>query len=616
MYDDEVLTALRGWTQKIVSTLQSDVAHLDVYVFGSLVNIQGRGFSKKASDLDLLLILESDDPAHRLHVLDRLAPLVGQLDDLLRKVMGREDPEPLVSATVATKFEVDQGIHKDRNSKIFFAARSFLALTSVNEELVQVGNALEKDLLMEYFIGWTVLARTQSKRNWYLRKEARGYEFGGALPLPKDLLRSAYATGRLTAGDREAFAEADDIAKGLQFLKKELEERYSRHAEAKQLLDMVETTRPGGRAEPRPVPGRLLQYAWELLTTCAQTAITLQRAKRAAAKNRFAAASVKQELEDYQATSLVAIDTAIELYRGDDLVVGGDIPIAIDRKYRPDIHEMETYDPGQRAMLVAEWPDLVREFVDPKIEDSAFPRSECKVGFTRLEYSQRGIGDRPRLAVRPLTYWLVRHFNKEIAANLNQSQRHKRVRRECLEHLLVAAEDFKMECPSALYVELAVITSDRRIPVFIKSVKHSVLSRQARNEVLTCGPEYGLVWKRHIAEGPQGPVLNVGAAILEGLNDEIRVQPDEVEEWKILSLALQCVHLNTALVGVVRLRLSQTELMARLRNLRYHQIDKFISDMEIPDTIQADFGHDKWHVTGLLRLDLAASTMGVSRIGE
>jgi predicted nucleotidyltransferase len=622
MYDEEVLTALRGWTQKIVSTLAPDARLLQVHVFGSLVNIQGRGFSKKQSDLDLLVTLDSDDPAHRLQFLDRLAPDIHQLEDLLRKLMGRTDREPLVSATVATKFEIDQGIHKDRNSKIFFASRSFLPLISVTEELVQVGNALEADLLTEFFIGWTVLAKAQSKRNWYVKREARDYEFDGPLPLPKDLLRSAYATERLTEGEREAFGEVDDMAKGLQFLKKELEERYTRADEANALLNMLESTRPGGRGERRPVPARLVQYAWELLATCAQTAIMLQRAKRATTKNHFAARTVREELERYQATNLVAIDTAIELYRGDDLVVGSDIPVAIEGKYRRDLHEMEAYDPTQRAMLIAEWHDLVQELLQTKLEDKASPRSECKVGFTRLDYSHRGIGDRPTLAIRPLTYWVIRHFNKEIAANMNQSQRHLRIRREFLERLLVAAEDFKMECPSALYVELAIITSDGRVPVFIKSVKHSVLSRQARNELFTCGPEYGLVWQRHVTEGPNGPSLKVGNAILEGLYDEFGIEASDVDDWKLVSLALQSVHLNTALAGVVRVRLSQAELTARLtdkrhKDLKYHnELQTFLSASQIYDTIQADFGQSRWHTTGLLRLSLAANMMGVSYVAH
>lgn len=259
--------------------------------------------------------------------------------------------------------------------------------------------------------------------------------------------------------------------------------------------------------------------------------------------------------------------------------------------------------------MVSEWPTEVQKHLRDRFGKEGSERSECKVGFARLDYSARGVGDPLVLSIRPLTYWVTRQFNKEIA--IRKDLHHARMRAEYTKRLLCSAEDYQCECPSALYVELAVITADRRIPVLFKAAKHSALSVRAGTEIRTCGPEFGFVWAKHVAEVDGAHQLRVEQAIHDALFEEFKVAPGEIDSWQIGSLAIQSAHLNSALLGVVTLILSETELRQRLAHAKYHsEADGFLSKNQLFDRVQSDFDKGLWHATGLLRLTLAAQFLG------
>jgi hypothetical protein len=96
-----------------------------------------------------------------------------------------------------------------------------------------------------------------------------------------------------------------------------------------------------------------------------------------------------------------------------------------------------------------------------------------------------------------------------------------------------------------------------------------------------------------------------------GLFDEFRVKPSEADCWMINSLAIQAAHLNSALVGIVRLTLPEAVLRKRLVNAKYYSgVEVFLSENQLFNRVQADFGEGLWHATGLLRLTLAAQFLG------
>ncbi len=452
MFDQEVLTALRGWAANLP---KSDI--VGAYVFGSLVNAKGQAFSRPSSDIDLLLVMEESEPSEKLGALRKLVPHADLLEHVVRGILGRNEGEAITSITPVTKFELDQGIHKDRNSRIFFASDVFLPLVQATETTVQVGNALADDLLAEYFPAWTVIANAQEQRNKFLRKgipAGRGLrDFDSSVyVLPKDLLRNAYAADCLIEHRDPAYGDVDDTARGLTFIRRELEVRSKQSDEAADLLRLIDSNRPGGRGAPRSVSAELLLYAWEVISSCAQSAVMCLRAAPALRRSSFAAPDVARELVHYQATHLACVGAAIELYRGTDLISKPTIPVVATHRYRPDLHEFTRLDTEQLELLVSEWPTPVQEHLRGRFRKGGSEQSQCKVGFAGLDYSARGVGDPPVLSIRPLTYWVTRQFNKEIA--IHKDAYHTHMCAGYLKRLLCSAEDYQCLCPSALYVEL------------------------------------------------------------------------------------------------------------------------------------------------------------------
>lgn len=612
MYDTKTLSALRGWAQGIKYNFAPSLT--DAFVFGSLVNGSGRAFSPTHSDIDLILVTDEEDPSERLKLLMALRPKVVELEDLLKAAMSRSASEPITSTTVVTKFELEQGIHKDRNSREFFSTAGYLPITYFAECPTQIGGELAHDLLTDFFPAWTAIAIVQGQRNKFLRRTASGgwafVDFrSDVYVLPKDMLRTAYAVECIAGNKKETFQNVDDIASGIDFVKRALKERKDQTNEADELIRLVESNRPGGKGEIKDVPAALVLYAWELLAICAEAALNARRNFPAVTRSKYAAKEVSEELLRLQSPHLHCVDTAVELYQGPDLVPAPSIPIDVTRRYSRDLYEIVKLDESQLSLLASEWPADVAGHLKARFGNEGSERSECKVGFERLDVSSRGVGQAPKLSVRPLTYWVTRQFNKEIA--IHKDTPHRRLRAKYAERLFHTAEDFHCECPSALYLELAVITSDGRIPVLVKASSQSALSVRAGGGVRTCGPEFGFVWAKHVAEADGGYQLRIESALNDALRDEFGVIPSEVASWVVNSLAIESAHLNSALLGVVTLTIPEADLANRLaRTLKYHSaVEGFLSKHELLDRVQSDFGKGFWHATGLLRLTLAAQKL-------
>lgn len=320
---------------------------------------------------------------------------------------------------------------------------------------------------------------------------------------------------------------------------------------------------------------------------------------------RFAADPVNQELSRLGATDLEAVDMAIQLYRGEDLVQNGFIPVEIRPHLEMSLYEFKSFSETNLDRLALEWPTSIQEYLRSRHGGDGSSDSQCKVGFSGLSYSQTGI-DRPvKLAVRPLAYWVTQQFNKEIAAH-PENAKLQRLRDEFAKTLFRSAEDFNCSCPSSLYLELAVITSDEYIPQLLKQTKHSVFGKRKGDPVATCGVELGFSWKNHIDESSGRPMLNIEKAVYESLQSELQIAVEDIAGWSIGSLAIQHAHLNTAILGVVRLRLTRGELLDRLNrpNKYFHDSPVFLSRKEAILSIQADRGTGKWHQTALMRLQL------------
>ena len=596
-----VLAILQGWAAELPSNIDQSIE--ECYVFGSLVNMEGGAFHPQRSVIDLIIVTTESNPQQLVQLLIKLVPKVDELEGLLKKRLDRQNNAPITDITLVTSFEQEEGIHKNRDSRIFFALQAFLPLIQPADQLQDMGDALADDLIVDFpaFSAWTVIANAQSQRYKFFRRGRDGklVDYDGVHVLPKKLLRKAYAVSLLERENpRPDFSKEDDLFAGLSFLMKELEQEAAEGVqEAETLLRLLQSNRPGGRGELKPVEINLLLYAWELIRHRAQRSLMQHRAKKSQNKNAYAAQWVLEELTRYQAQSLQCIDTAIKLYSGTDLVGSQPtIPITINSRhpYNRDLHEIESLDQDQLDKLSKEWPDDIQKHLQARFGKEGSNRSECKVGFERIDFSKRGLGEQPSLSIRPLTYWVTRQFNKELSILQNSS--HRELRREYAERLFVSAEDFYCECPSQLFLEVAIITKNNRVPVLLKSAVQSVMAKEGKAQTIrTCGPEHGFVWSRHVEEASGKAHLNIEKALQNSLENELGIVASEILSWEVSSFAIQHLHLNSALLGVVKIDLSSIALEQRLKKTAKYLagVEKFLNKHQLFDQIQEDFGHRK-----------------------
>lgn len=611
-FDQAVLTSLRGWAVELTHSTNNDVSA--VYVFGSLVNSEGRAFSHELSDIDLIIAIGDISPDERQSLFIAIKREVHGLEVMLSSLMNRDPSEEITSCTIVNRFELEQGIHKDRNSRIFFAASSFLRIDVLEDCLSQIGNALAPDLLGENFTAWTSLANAQSFRNKYLRCSANGHrgqsDFDSqTMKLPKDLMRSAYAAECFRRGTDTAFANVDDTARGLRFIEKILEGREDSSEIAREFLSVLESNRPGGKGRRLPVRSNFLLYAWDIVGEALKSTLLERRLERVMKHQRFAATETKDELIRHNATHLLCVDGAVQLYRGDGIQTDKNLSVLVSHRYSRDLYELSDVSADDVARLASEWPLPINRFLLSRHGKEGSTASNCKVGFHKLDYSETAIdtaaNNTAKLHIRPISYWVTRNFNKELAKrNQNETET---LKREYFERLVCSAEDFMCQCPSQLFVETAIVTSDRQIPIFSKRTPFSVAGVRSGGEVLTCGPEYGFEWSKHVRESSTGATLDIEGAIKDSLSIEFGIDSNAVKGWRIQNLAIQTIHLNTSLLGIVMLNVSQAELQRQFAGQKYHsELLEFISVEQAFDRIQSDFGKKIWHPTGLMRLSQVA----------
>jgi hypothetical protein len=591
---------------------QFGLAMSGLFLHGSLVNNGGSGFATESSDVDVLVTTPLSRTRERVDFVRKLHSEMQRVEEQLRSLLSVRTFYPVASVCVATQFELDEGIHHSRNSRMAFSADAYFPLLSKDISLVRVGEQLKEDLMRLYFPAWTILAEAQYHRSHYagsfpLPEHPHEEVFDGHLPLPKDLLRTAYLFSCLEDRGDPAMVSEDDIANGLTRIVRLLDDASKVDSEALELLRFLQTHRITRRV-PLPVRADQLLYLWELL--CTETETTLKRLRLDSDKKNFmyAADIVTQDLARFNTTDLTVVDTAVALYKGVDLLRGSRMPLNILRHFEMELYQFSTFVEENLMRLTLEWPPDIQQYLISRLHEQGSSDSQCKIGFAGITYSQTAIDQPTRLTVRPLTYWVTQQFNKEMAVHPDHVDL-KRLREKYSHKLFACTEDFYCECPSSLYLEMATITADGMIPRLSKTTKHSVLGKRRGEPVLTCGIEWGFSWDNHVERDAKGTWLNIEKALFEGLSKELFIEQPEVDRWSVTCLAIQHAHLNAALLGVVRLKLTSGELMDRLRGPEKYFHSPSPSDFERIDqalvTVDKWRGTGKWHQTALMRLTLA-----------
>ena len=152
---------------------------------------------------------------------------------------------------------------------------------------------------------------------------------------------------------------------------------------------------------------------------------------------------------------------------------------------------------------------------------------DTKIGLLQIRRPVTRINQPLLLRVAPLNYWVVQEFNRRMIGK-ERDEELLSIRRENLRDILCSPDSIDFLCPSALHVQVSIITSDNKLVILEKNRNLSVL---AKNKLRwTCTLEEGLVWKRDAINGG----LDFVGAVKYGAKTELQIDASEIEEIKFL----------------------------------------------------------------------------------
>lgn len=219
-----------------------------VYLFGSAIYLAGDQFDDQQSDLDIVVVFESDlDATDRVDRLITLRDLKANLELELIPGLHRENcVDPGISVVPITKRELQANIHKS-GARRFFDKNIFFDLSAEKQSisLPDAGVGTLPDETRQ------ALEYAQKIRNQFLAVSANGIggieAFDSVDPLPKSLARVA-AQLSPDAKDGEWY----DTRHGLEHLWAELSRRRSETAQLRALYRKL-SIRRGGRGRRQPL---------------------------------------------------------------------------------------------------------------------------------------------------------------------------------------------------------------------------------------------------------------------------------------------------------------------------------------------------------------------------
>lgn len=614
--------------QSVLNQWSTDVTDLGivngVYLYGSLLRQQS--FVPGRSDIDLLVELPSASTLEqRLQLLSTLKGEADRLETLLRdafdgfRIAGR-----LASISTATAYELENGIHFARNASNAFAALAFRPLPALTVDAiaserreVSVGNRLTHEFLEVGFPAWNVISYYQGLRNDYVNGSIDlDKRVQGVWP-SKEVARGAYELLRLRddSGQADEYGRDAVVMGTAEAVHAVAGEARQSHPELVQLVD--------------PKKRGLVHYKvrhdllmWDLLAREAQALATDLIGKKAMMAMRGANTAFFRELVEARATTHLAVDNSLRLVAlsGRSLADGWPCEILRSNSSTEPEYTFSELDFENLSRIAAEWPDDIRQvLLDTARDDCRDGRSEfvskTKVAFCGIDLSQLEVQPErmPKLSIRPLSYWIVRSLNFQIAMRPTDERLQKLRRRYLRELAQSGSHEYRWDWPSQLFVELVVILSDGYVPRLEKLGSPMAVKEGA--PVYTCGPELGLDWKNDLKRLADGTgLLDVQSAARRSVQQELGAELT-IADLSFFSLAIQQAHLNTGVLGCVWL--DQTRYgfgkifeQNRLRRARegvraFGEDVRFISTDAIGDEITKGSNTNKWHQSALMRLHLA-----------
>lgn len=314
----------------------------------------------------------------------------------------------------------------------------------------------------------------------------------------------------------------------------------------------------------------------------------------------LASPEVKESLIQFDNHEVFAVDNGIMLYLPPHFGVlrSEDIEVVITGESSFPLY---LNDPEEKLLLrycVKTDQKQIEGYLRRRAKMGATGKFRTKVGLTRIEKPNPRVGGLLRLHVSPLSFWTVQEFNRRMLDFPDDEI--MEMKRVSLEGIFTSHSEVDILCPSALYVEVALITSDKKLVILEKNTDLSPLA--ARGFRWTCALEEGLEWSQFQTK------LDLGRIVRAGAKTELGLKDDEIISVDFYGLALEHTHLNCAIIGSATLSISSDDLTSKVvgskdfgRGYRYIAVDKVIDKLigQLSETSST------WHPTGRLRALLA-----------
>lgn len=313
----------------------------------------------------------------------------------------------------------------------------------------------------------------------------------------------------------------------------------------------------------------------------------------------FASTEVLNDLKKYNNRGLFAIDDGIALYLPPGFISlkPGDIKIKI---YPDNTFPVTMKDPNKSQLLrygVKSSNRKIQSYLRERAAFRADGEFRTKVGLYRIDKPNPRIGQDLTLYVAPLSYWTIREFNRRLLES--SDNRLQLLKEESLQEILTPKETIVFPCPSALYIEVTLVTKDRKLVILEKSSTLSALA--TRGMRWTCTIEEGLEWSQII----QKDKIDLSSAIMRGIDIELGIGSNQVLSTEFHAIALEHTHLNTAILGTMVLDISSEDLVPKIaKSEDFGRSYYFVS---IESALQrlffntSDEDRYSWHPTGRMR---------------
>lgn len=347
-----------------------------------------------------------------------------------------------------------------------------------------------------------------------------------------------------------------------------------------------------------------------------------KRAGKSALRSRFTREPSRRFASD-EFVKVLARHAGFDRLVVDDGVMLDLRPHTVDlaaARYEPVVRFDPSDDPPSRPVTRAyleglveaerpHWLTGVHRFLHGEL-----PRREAdddygvKVGLIALERHVAEVNRNLTIRLETLSHWMTNTFNRPMLESVPEDELGK-LRVDCLNDLFRGARDSHhvFRFPSALFIELAVISSDDKLLIAKKLSEGPVNSKlAAMGRPWTCTIEQGFRWNRDVC--PDGSLDVLGAAN-HALRDELGVPFEGVDRRiSLYGVALEGPHLNTAVLGVAEVDMPASELGLGRYFEKIEPIDLFRASLELDEPPTTRNG--RWHPTGRLRLLLSLKHRG------